>query len=192
MGIPGDRARPEPEREALNIAIIGAGGRGAGNLEGVQSENIVALCDVDATKLDAAASRLPNARKLTDFRKLYDHAKDFDAVVVSICEHAHAYATLPALQLGKHVYCEKPLAYNIWETPGHSRGGGQGQGGHADGDPDSRRGDNYRRGRRTYPDERHRTRARGTRVGVAGLGLAERGRGQTGQGHRVRPGTPQR
>ena len=78
-------------------------------MEGVSGENIVALCDVDETKLDAAALRAPNARKLRDFRKLYDHAKDFDAVVVSICEHAHAYATLPALQLGKHVYCEKPL-----------------------------------------------------------------------------------
>ena len=45
-----------------------------------------------------------------------DNAKDFDAVVVSTAEHTHALATYLALTHGKHVYCEKPLAYNIWET----------------------------------------------------------------------------
>ena len=58
----------------------------------------------------------PQARRFADFRKLYDHAGEFDAVVVSTCEHSHAFATLPALQLGKHVYCEKPLTYNVWEA----------------------------------------------------------------------------
>ena len=58
----------------------------------------------------------PQARRYRDFRKLYDHAREFDAVVVSTTEHTHAFATLPALQLGKHVYCEKPLTYNIWEA----------------------------------------------------------------------------
>ena len=102
--------------ERLNIAIIGAGGRGAGNLGAVESENIVALCDVNAANLAAAAVKYPKARKLTDFRKLYDYAKEFDAVVVSVCEHTHAFATLPALQLGKHVYCEKPLTHSIYEA----------------------------------------------------------------------------
>ena len=55
-------------------------------------------------------------RKFADFRKLFDHANEFDAVVVSTCEHTHAFATLPALQLGKHVYCEKPLTHNVWEA----------------------------------------------------------------------------
>jgi predicted dehydrogenase len=45
-----------------------------------------------------------------------DDAKDYDAVVVSTCEHTHAFATLPALQLGKHVYCEKPLTHGVWEA----------------------------------------------------------------------------
>ena len=58
----------------------------------------------------------PQAHRYRDFRKLYDRAADFDAVVVSTTEHTHAFATLPALQLGKHVYCEKPLTYNIWEA----------------------------------------------------------------------------
>ena len=58
----------------------------------------------------------PKARRFSDFRKLYDHADEFDAVVVSTTEHTHAFATLPALQLGKHVYCEKPLTHNVWEA----------------------------------------------------------------------------
>ncbi|MCB9784199.1 MAG: Gfo/Idh/MocA family oxidoreductase [Candidatus Omnitrophica bacterium] len=102
--------------EKLNIAIIGAGGRGAANTSQMVSENIVALCDVNEANLNAAAEKFPKARKFNDFRRLYDEMQDFDAVVVSTCEHTHAFATLPALQLGKHVYCEKPLTYNIAET----------------------------------------------------------------------------
>jgi len=102
--------------EKLNIAMIGVGGRGAANLGGVAAENIVALCDVFEPAVDRAAVDHPRARRCRDFRKLYDHAREFDAVVVSTTEHTHAFATLPALQLGKHVYCEKPLTYNIWEA----------------------------------------------------------------------------
>jgi predicted dehydrogenase len=102
--------------EKLNIAIIGAGGRGGSNLQSVSSENIVALVDVNENNLSAAGERFPQARKERDFRKLFDHEKEFDAVVVSTCEHTHAFATLPALQLGKHVYCEKPLSYNVYEA----------------------------------------------------------------------------
>lgn len=102
--------------DKLNIAIIGSGGQGGANLRGVSSENIVILCDVNELNLNAAAEKHPGARKFVDFRKVYDHAKDFDAVVISTPEHTHAFATLPALQLGKHVYCEKPLTHNIWEA----------------------------------------------------------------------------
>ena len=102
--------------EKLNIAIIGCGGRGGGNMSSVATENIVALCDVNENNLNAAAEKHPAARKVADFRQLFDYEKEFDAVVVSTCEHTHAFATLPALQLGKHVYCEKPLTYNIWEA----------------------------------------------------------------------------
>ena len=76
----------------------------------------MALCDVYEPVVDQAAVHYPHARRYRDFRKLYEHARDFDAVVVSTTEHTHAFATLPALQLGKHVYCEKPLTYNIWEA----------------------------------------------------------------------------
>jgi len=102
--------------DKLNLAIIGAGGRGAANLKGVESENIAILCDVNQEGLNKAAERHTKARKLIDFRKVYDHAKEFDAVVISTAEHTHAFATLPALQLGKHVYCEKPLTHNVWEA----------------------------------------------------------------------------
>ena len=101
----------------LNIAVIGCGGRGGSNLKEVAAtENIVALCDVNENNLNAAAAKLPGARKFTDFRKLYDEIKNFDAVVVSTAEHTHAFAMMPALKLRKHVYCEKPLTHNIWET----------------------------------------------------------------------------
>lgn len=102
----------------LNIVVIGCGGRGAGNLASVaeKGDNIVALCDVDERNLDAAAAKYTQAKKFIDFRKLYAEMKDFDAVVVSTAEHTHGLATLPALKSGKHVYCEKPLTHNVWET----------------------------------------------------------------------------
>src|SRR5262249_9073437 len=94
--------------EKLRIAVIGCGGRGASNMHEVIGENIVALCDVSEPNLEKAAQKAPQARKFRDFRKLYDDLKDseFDAVVVSTTEHTHAFATLPALQRKKHVYCE--------------------------------------------------------------------------------------
>ncbi len=115
VGFPAIISAQSPNNK-LNIAIIGSGGRGAGNLGEVSSENIVALCDVNERNLDAAATKHPKARKYIDFRKLYDGANDIDAVVVSCAEHTHAFATLPALQMRKHVYCEKPLTHNIWEA----------------------------------------------------------------------------
>ena len=115
FGFPAIISAQSPNRK-LNIAVIGSGGRGAGNLAEVSSENIVALCDVNERNLDAAATKHPKARKYIDFRKLYDEANDIDAVVVSCAEHTHAFATLPALQMRKHVYCEKPLTHNIWEA----------------------------------------------------------------------------
>ncbi|MCE9561004.1 MAG: Gfo/Idh/MocA family oxidoreductase [Planctomycetes bacterium] len=108
--------RARNANEKLNIAIIGSGGRGGANLNGVASENIVALCDVNKAAVDAAAVKHPNAAKFTDFRQVFDKPAAFDAVVVSTCEHTHAFATMLALKNGKHVYCEKPLTHNIWEA----------------------------------------------------------------------------
>jgi predicted dehydrogenase len=102
--------------EKLNIAGVGVGGRGAANLKGVSGENITALCDVSEAALDRAQSEYPLARRFVDLRELFEHPQLFDAVVVSTCEHTHAIATMRALKLGKHVYCEKPLTHNIWEA----------------------------------------------------------------------------
>jgi len=115
IGVPGIlRAQNSPNR--LRIAIIGCGGRGAANLSAVSGENIVALCDVSQAAVDAAAARFPKARRCNDFRTLFDHQREFDAVVVSTCEHTHAFATMLALVNNKHVYCEKPLTHGIWEA----------------------------------------------------------------------------
>ncbi|MDB5174369.1 MAG: gfo/Idh/MocA family oxidoreductase [Phycisphaerales bacterium] len=100
----------------LNIAVIGAGGRGAADTASVAGENIIALCDVNAKSLEGAAKRYPAARQYSDFRKLFEHANDFDAVVIATCEHTHAAATMLALKHNKHVYCEKPLTHDIWEA----------------------------------------------------------------------------
>lgn len=114
---------PRPSRaavnEKLNLAFIGVGGRGGRNLKEMTSHpdvNVVALCDVNRRNLDKAAGQHPKAATFVDFRKLYDELTDFDGVVVSTTEHTHAYATLPALQLRKHVYCEKPLTHNVHEA----------------------------------------------------------------------------
>ena len=102
--------------EKLRIAVIGTGGRGGSNLKNVSSQEIVALCDVNQQNLSRAATAFPKARTEIDFRRLFDYGNEFDAVVVSTCEHTHAFATLPALQLGKHVYCEKPLTHSVYEA----------------------------------------------------------------------------
>jgi predicted dehydrogenase len=111
------RGGQAPSRR-LNVAVIGVGGRGGANLAGVSGENIVALCDVNANNLKAAAAKSPGAKQFRDFRKMYDALRDseFDAVVVSTTEHTHAFATLPALRRKKHVYCEKPLTRDVREA----------------------------------------------------------------------------
>ncbi|RMF42008.1 MAG: gfo/Idh/MocA family oxidoreductase [Planctomycetota bacterium] len=102
----------------LRIACIGVGGRGGANLRTVARDadvQVVALCDVNRRNLSAAHQQFPDARTFIDFRQLYEFEELFDAVVVSTAEHTHAFATAPALRLGKHVYCEKPLTHNIAE-----------------------------------------------------------------------------
>src|SRR5258708_17155780 len=97
LGVAPALLRGQNLNNKLNIAVIAAGGRGGSNLESVSSENIVALCDVNARNLEAAGAKHPKAWKCADFRKLFDRHKEFDAVVVSTCEHTHAFATMLAL-----------------------------------------------------------------------------------------------
>jgi len=79
-------------------------------------ENVAVICDINQLALDSASQRFPKATKFRDLRRVFDRPNDFDAVVVSTAEHTHAFATYLALTHGKHVYCEKPLTYNISET----------------------------------------------------------------------------
>jgi len=102
--------------EKLNIACIGVGGRGADNVNEVGGQNIVALCDVDEGRLGDAMKKHPAAMPFRDFRKLLDEMeKSIDAVVVATPDHTHAVAAMAAIKRGKHVYCEKPLAYSVYE-----------------------------------------------------------------------------
>jgi len=99
----------------LNIAIIGCGGRGRSNMNSVKSENIVALCDVNEQNLASAAKSFPQAKTYTDWRKCLEQ-KDIDAVVCSTTDHSHAFVNVWAMNRGKHVYCEKPLANSVHEA----------------------------------------------------------------------------
>ena len=79
---------PSPN-EKLNIAVIGTAGRAEGNIQGVEGQNIVAVCDIDDRLLGRAGERFPKAKTYNDFRKLLEQ-KDIDAVVVSTADHTHA------------------------------------------------------------------------------------------------------
>jgi predicted dehydrogenase len=104
-------------QEKLNLAVIGCGGQGAENLHQVSGENIVALCDVDERRAGEAFKQYPDARRFRDYRKMFDAMhRQIDAVVVSIPDHMHAPVSLLAMDLGKHVYCEKPLTWGIDEA----------------------------------------------------------------------------
>lgn len=103
--------------EKLNIAGIGVAGRGAGDIGEVSSENIVALCDVDFRHAAGTFKKYPKARQYRDFRKMLDKEnKNIEAVVVATPDHTHAVAAMTAIKMGKHVYCEKPLAHDIYEV----------------------------------------------------------------------------
>jgi predicted dehydrogenase len=101
--------------EKLNIAAIGVGGRGGDDLNEVKSENIVALCDVNEKNLAAAVKKYPQAKTYADWRKCLDQ-KDIDAVVCATTDHTHAFVNTWAMNRGKHVYCEKPIANCVHEA----------------------------------------------------------------------------
>ena len=101
--------------EKLNVAVIGVGGRGGSNLGNVQSENIVALCDVNGKNLASAAKRFENAKTYVDWRKCLEQ-KNIDAVVCSTTDHTHAFVNVWAMNRGMHVYCEKPIANSVEEA----------------------------------------------------------------------------
>jgi hypothetical protein len=120
--------------EKLNIASVGIGGRGAQNLSGLTSENIVALCDVDSRQGAPTFKRYEKAARYADFRKMLDKEdKNIDAVVISTADHMHATIALWSMQRGKHVYVEKPLTRTPVGGALARRGSGEIQSRDADG-----------------------------------------------------------
>ncbi len=116
LGVTPGTGRAESPNEKLNLAAIGVGGRGAQNLEGIGKQNIVAICDVDDVRAGKAYEQFPAARKFYDFRKMFDAMeRKIDGVVISTPDHTHFHPAWWAIERGKHVYLEKPLAHSIWE-----------------------------------------------------------------------------
>ncbi len=107
----------QPPSQRLNLICIGVGGRGGDNFGQMLGENIVGICDVDESRAVAARTKAPGARFHRDFRQLLDQVgSQADAVVVSTPDHTHAAVLMRAIQMGKHVYSEKPLAHSIHEV----------------------------------------------------------------------------
>jgi predicted dehydrogenase len=104
--------------DKLNIAAIGAGGKGMSDLMGCHAlgENIVALCDVDWERAGEAFYKLPNAKQYKDFRIMLEEMPEIDAVTISTPDHTHAPAAFMAMNLGKHVYVQKPLTHTVAEA----------------------------------------------------------------------------
>ncbi len=103
----------------LRLACVGVGGQGKSDiseLTKLRDVEIVALCDVDAAHLAAAAKLFPSAATFRDFRRMFNAADEFDGVLVATPDHTHAVITMMALSLQKHVYCEKPLTRTIHEA----------------------------------------------------------------------------
>ena len=110
-------AAPKSPGEKLNIACIGTANQARFSIGNIGSENIVAVCDIDANYLARAKKDFPNARSYADYRELIESEGDkIDAVTVAIADHNHAPATIRAIRAGKHVYCEKPLTHSVQES----------------------------------------------------------------------------
>ncbi|HTU17777.1 MAG TPA: Gfo/Idh/MocA family oxidoreductase [Gemmataceae bacterium] len=107
--------------ERLRVASVGVNGKGWSDHTSIAASphvEIAALCDVDegADHLGKAADKYPHASRYSDWRRLFEKARDFDAVIVSTPDHMHAPIALPAMTLGKHVFCQKPLTHTVFEA----------------------------------------------------------------------------
>jgi len=101
----------------LNLAFIGVGGRGRASVEGLAEENHVAFCDVDEARAAATFKKYPAVPRFRDYRELLDKlANQIDAVVVATPDHMHFPIAMAAMQLGKHVFVEKPMAQTVDEV----------------------------------------------------------------------------
>jgi hypothetical protein len=99
----------------LNVALIGAWGRGTAHYNVLRNENVVALCDVNDNRTKEALEIFPNAKTYWDWRRCLDQ-KDIEAVVICTADHHHAFIANWAINRGMHVYCEKPLGITVEEA----------------------------------------------------------------------------
>ena len=106
----------QPPSDTLNIAGIGVGGRGRGDVRGCAGENIAALCDVDLGFAARTFREFPAARVYQDYRRMLDLESDLDAVIIATPDHSHAVIAMDAMRRGKHVFCEKPLTRTVAEA----------------------------------------------------------------------------
>ncbi len=111
----GGQGTPTPS-DKLNIAAVGVGGMGKNNVAKCETENIVALCDVDFELADPVFKKYPNAKTYKDFRVMLDEQKDIDAVIVATPDHSHAVIAMAAMERKKHVYVQKPLTHSVAEA----------------------------------------------------------------------------
>lgn len=111
------RAADTPS-EKIRVAGIGVGGKGSSDIsQAGHLGTCVALCDVDEDYLNAKGAEFKSAKKYFDYRKMLEEChKEIDAVTVSTPDHTHAPASIMAMRMGKHVYCQKPLTHSIWEA----------------------------------------------------------------------------
>lgn len=103
--------------DKLNIAGIGVGGMGRRNLANMNTENIVALCDVDWKYAKKTFDDYPKAKRFKDWRQMFDQfGASIDAVMVATPDHTHAGVTAHAITQGKHCYTQKPLTHSVYES----------------------------------------------------------------------------
>ena len=103
----------------IAVGCIGVGGKGHSDTMNAAKcgGQIVGLCDADRNTLDGMGKKFPKAQKFTDFRKMLDSiGKEIDAVTISTPDHLHGVAAIRAMQMGKHIYCQKPLTQTVWES----------------------------------------------------------------------------
>jgi len=113
--LPGGFLSGQSATNKLNIALIGAHGRGSQHYSSLKDQNIVAICDVNADNMVLAAKEYPNARQYVDWRKCLEQ-KDIEAVMICTPDHHHAFISVWAMNRGKHVFCEKPLGECVREA----------------------------------------------------------------------------
>lgn len=102
--------------DKLNIACVGVGGMGKNNVRRCETENIVALCDVDFELARPVFEKYPGAKKYKDYRVMLEQQPDIDALIVATPDHSHAVIAMAAMERGKHVYVQKPLTHSVHEA----------------------------------------------------------------------------